>query len=545
MNLLVFRSDLRTFELSGQLIIVSMKAHMAGRSSNCRRLSMVVLLLFAFTGAASGTRYIPSIAPQAKPPPRAMVLRSVPRGGASKNSVTKSSADAPLKKSSDGPILMLIRVLFLTYYGSLGSLMPYLPVYYHSLGHGGLMIGMLGAVKPLTTFLVAPIWGILSDRSTSRFRILYMTFLSSLVGQLLVAVSPEIHFLIGMVFLTAVMNAPVKSLIDSIVLDNLHDKTTYGKMRLWGQLGFGIGSWGVGQLLHRSNVGAAVPNLALPNMPVILSKITKAMYFFWMSLTGYRLLFLAYASLSLPTFLIMRYFEVLEKESSVSLTSNGKTSTVKTKEPAKIKEGLLLLLKNADAVLFFFLVFVVGVSSGVIENFAYVRMREVGGTGKEMGLSRLVSSAAGAPMFWFSGPLTNLLGADRVIVISLLNYVIRFFIYALMKNPYHGLPAEALRGVTFAAFWSTCTIYAHRISPPGMGATMLLLLNAMYGGLGQSVGAILGGKLQSKFGTVQTFMYAGFFDLAFVGMVMIYLYLKPNSSFKDPKPLGTATKKVL
>jgi succinate-acetate transporter protein len=78
-----------------------------------------------------------------------------------------------------------------------------------------------------------------------------------------------------------------------------------------------------------------------------------------------------------------------------------------------------------------------------------------------------------------------------------------------------------------------------------MGATMLLLLNAMYGGLGQSVGAILGGKLQSKFGTVQTFMYAGFFDLAFVGMVMIYLYLKPNSSFKDPKPLGTATKKVL
>ena len=40
--------------------------------------------------------------------------------------------------------MMLIRVLFLTYYGALGSLLPYLPVYYHSLGHGGAVIGLLG-----------------------------------------------------------------------------------------------------------------------------------------------------------------------------------------------------------------------------------------------------------------------------------------------------------------------------------------------------------------------------------------------------------------
>merc|ERR1712113_212143 len=152
--------------------------------------------------------------------------------------------------------------------------------------------------------------------------------------------------------------------------------------------------------------------------------------------------------------------------------------------------------------------FVVGTSSGCIENFAYVRIREVGGSGKEMGLSRLISSAAGAPMFWFSGSLSKKLGVDKVLVLSLLSYVVRFFIYAFMKNPYQGLPAEALRGFTFAAFWSTGTIFAHSISPKGMGATMLMFLNAMYGGLGQSLGAIIGGKLQSKFGTAKTFIYA-------------------------------------
>jgi MFS family permease len=189
--------------------------------------------------------------------------------------------------------------------------------------------------------------------------------------------------------------------------------------------------------------------------------------------------------------------------------------------------------------LFFFLVFVAGVSSGVIENFAYVRMREVGGTGREMGFSRLVSSLAGAPMFWFSGTLTQALGADRVIVLSLMSYVLRFLIYALMRNPYHGLPAEALRGVTFAAFWSSGTVYAHEISPPGLHATMLMFFNAMYGGLGQSVGAIIGGKLQHRVGTVQTFVYSAAFDFCFVCAVVLYLSLRKSSNFRDPTPIDT------
>jgi hypothetical protein len=79
-------------------------------------------------------------------------------------------------------------------------------------------------------------------------------------------------------------------------------------------------------------------------------------------------------------------------------------------------------------------------------------------------------------MFWFSGPLTELLGADRVIVLSLLTYILRYFNYALMQSPLQGLPAEAFRGVTFAAFWSTCTIYASRIAPPGMQATMVRMI---------------------------------------------------------------------
>ena len=365
--------------------------------------------------------------------------------------------------------------------------MPYLPVYYHSLGHGGQIIGMLGAIKPMTTFLVAPFWGLVADQTQAPFKILKVTFLVSLAGQLLVVGNTDFRYIMFMVFITALFNAPVKSLIDSMVMDHINDRSQYGRLRLWGQMGFGLGSSGVGILLSHSkgvisSTATSIPERlveSIAKLPAGLQKFIHVSDKFWQAITGYRLLFLTHAALSIPTWLAITAFQQLDKEhKDAHIAKQPKHKQKKndgggTKGAARINEGLNLLIHNGDALLFFFLIFVVGISSGVVENFAYVRMREVGGTGREMGLSRLVSSIAGAPMFWFSGPLTEKLGADRVLVLSLCSYVLRFLIYAFMKHPLQGLPAEALRGITFAAFWSTGTVYAHRISPPGLHATMV------------------------------------------------------------------------
>lgn len=67
-----------------------------------------------------------------------------------------------------------------------------------------------------------------------------------------------------------------------------------------------------------------------------------------------------------------------------------------------------------------------------------------------------------------------------------------------------------------------------------LSPSQLMFLNAMYGGLGQSLGAIIGGKMQSHLGTVRTFVYSGIFDLFFVAFVVVYLRLRKDSSFRDP-----------
>jgi predicted MFS family arabinose efflux permease len=470
-------------------------------------------------------------------------------GGGGGGTVTATAATTTTTAQTEDPrILTLIRILFLLYYGSLGALMPYLPVYYHSLGHGGQIIGVLGAVKPFTTFLVAPLWGLISDLLQKPFFILNMTFLVSAVGQVLVAFPSDAMYIIAMVFVTALFNAPVKSLLDSMVMDQLHDQSRYGRLRLWGQMGFGLGSSVTGWLLSRYKDRPWPTETTfsdgfedrLAQYPMLIQHAAVYADKCWQSLSGYKLLFLAYAALSVPTFLGIQTFKRMSRHTTHPPALKKKESSPKKKEEQTTStlEGFSMLLRNADALLFFFLVFVVGVSSGTIENFAYVRIREVGGTGKEMGLSRLVSSIAGAPMFWFSGPLARTFGVDRVLVLTLMSYVTRFIIYALMQRAYQGLPAEALRGVTFAAVWSSATIYAHKVSPAGLHTTMLMMMNAMYGGLGQSLGAIIGGRLQHRFGTVQTFWYAAAFDAIFVTCLILYLGLRKDSNFRNPRPIS-------
>jgi MFS-type transporter involved in bile tolerance (Atg22 family) len=407
--------------------------------------------------------------------------------------------------------------------------------------------------------------------------------------QLMVGWGVNLNFLIVSVFITALLNAPVKSLIDTVVMEKLtsdEDRHRFGQLRLWGQIGFGVGSSMVGSLLSMfpaddkskpeevkpptfSFTTASQPEVAThPTLEKVIhgietgievacetdacaevaavstDKARNALFEMtkdllgkkvWgigssgsFALKGYAWAFLMHGLLSIPTLFAIRTFRP-KKEVAQASRKNNKVDEPKKK--TDIGQGLRLLAKNSDALIFFFLVFVIGTSSGCIENFAYVRVREVGGTGNQMGILRLVSSLAGAPMFWFSGPLTEYLGVDVVLVLSLLAYVARFFNYAYIHHPYHALPAEALRGITFALFWSSGSTYAHRISPPGMAATMLMLLNAMYGGLGQSLGAIIGGKLQSKLGTVETFKYSGLFDLCFVGGLVAYLTSKKERAF--------------
>jgi MFS family permease len=416
-----------------------------------------------------------------------------------KNQNTTDEAESSAEAKSPGSqkdnkeeqrLIRLLQILYVAFYASQGCLTPFLPVYYDSLGHGGAVIGLIGSINPFTTFIVAPLWGILSDRSQRPFAVLYTTILLSVVGHILLALRSDQTYIMVVVFLSAIFSAPIKPLIDSMAMGHLPtgNRSEYGKLRVCGMLGYGGATSLAGWFLNDSStmksafVGSKLPEfliLFIDNLQVTLEQ--------W-GLTGsWNMIFLIHTILHIPALICLRILQNIQNmegnnqqdhdfKKSPNQSDNTPTARDEDKKnqpPARIIDVLGTLVRNKEAMMVFLLVFIMGISAAAGDNFVYIRMKEVGVTGSEMGFSRLVSSISGAPIFYLSGMIKETLGVGRVFILSFFLYAIRFFLYTIMTRALHGYFAEGLRGPIYAAFWSSSTFYVSSIAPAGLRATMV------------------------------------------------------------------------
>jgi hypothetical protein len=296
--------------------------------------------------------------------------------------------------------------------------------------------------------------------------IMLSTFIGSILVRTMFATGiNNVFFLSIVVALSALLNAPVKPLLDSAIMACLTDKTAYGKSRLYGQIGMGLGSFLVGPLLQH-----------------------------------YQLMFLVQALLALPTAFLMSRFRHINTNNNInnsktnnnnnnnnnnnkSNNNNNKSNNSNSALNQQLAVGRQLLQSFSDprVRIFFLIVFIIGISSGIIENFAYVRISQLpggnlsdgSGSGSMLGIMRLASSLAGGPVFWISGSIIHRIGVNGVMAVSLLFYILRFLIYAFAKTAWLALPAEILRGFSFAIFWSAATYYVYSIAPKNLTATMV------------------------------------------------------------------------
>jgi len=146
-----------------------------------------------------------------------------------------------------------------------------------------------------------------------------------------------------------------------------------------------------------------------------------------------------------------------------------------------------------------------------------------------MGTSRLLSSTAGAIMFWYSGIISGFLGIENVLILSLVTTGARFSLLKKMDHPYYMYLIDLIRGTTFGSFWSSSTLYASQIGPPSLRATMLLLLNGIYNGIGRSVGSIVGGRFQALFGANHLFLYCSLINYT-LALVMGFAFYRTSNN---------------
>ena len=141
---------------------------------------------------------------------------------------------------------------YLFYFAYLGAFAPFFALYLKSEGMSAVEIGVLMA-SPQFTRIVAPhLWGWLADRGGHRLRIVR---LSGLAGTLVFAAVFWSHsfaalfaVLLGMTFFWSA----ALPLIEATTLSHLGEELgRYGRIRVWGSVGFILAVVGVGYLLDR------------------------------------------------------------------------------------------------------------------------------------------------------------------------------------------------------------------------------------------------------------------------------------------------------
>jgi len=148
--------------------------------------------------------------------------------------------------------------LFLfAYYAFMGTLTTYAPLYFADHGVSALDVGVLMSLVQVMRIVGPTLWGWVADHSSRRVLVLRMTALGALLAFSGIAFGRNfIHFFAAMVCLNLFTSAQ-GPLTEALMLAEMRgDTSRYGRVRLWGSLGFIAAVMAAGFLLDRLGVGA-------------------------------------------------------------------------------------------------------------------------------------------------------------------------------------------------------------------------------------------------------------------------------------------------
>ncbi|PRP88424.1 major facilitator superfamily domain-containing protein 6-like [Planoprotostelium fungivorum] len=356
--------------------------------------------------------------------------------------------------------LLLPKVLYFVQCGANVCYLPFLGIWLLSIGLKPPEIGQIAALRYLMILFGAPFWAFIADHFYAHKQVLILVIVMSVITRMAMP-------FIGGSSLILLMCATVSSdffysiiapMLDRTALYILGDdrKDMFGRQRLWGTI-----SWGA---------------LSVP-VGSFVAYIDDSKWYFYL-----------YAILSC----IM-----------VALLIPAPISAAKGGPP--FWKGLKFLGRPRAAA-FYFCMVMVGCCNGLISNFLFVHLKSLHAEPALMGLTLTVNCLTEIPCLFFSGVILKKVTPQGGILLAAIAFIIRFFDYYLITNPYHCLIVEPLHGISFGIMFASAVRIASELVPSNLSTTAQGLLAGMTG-LGGMIGAILGGYIYESF-KAKVFLFA-------------------------------------
>lgn len=367
--------------------------------------------------------------------------------------------------------LVLARAFYFFYFGAVGCYVPFINLYFRAAGLSGLAIGVLAALPPLILLAAGPLWGVVGDRFRIHRYLLPLATLGPIVPVLLMAQTRSLAGLATLVAWAALFVAPIVPLIDSAVLDLLHETgVSYGKIRVWGSVGYSVATWIMGLVLSRGGLG---------------------------------LMFVAYALM-------------LGMSGVLALWLPARRLAWKVSFGASLRQ----MLRQRPLRLFLIGSFLIGATLQAAYSFYPLYLQALGGNSTWVGLGGALSAITETPVVFFSALMFRWVGVRGSVILSYLMFAVRWAILALVRAPLPALLTNGLHGVTFAPFLVGSIAYVQAHTPPGLSATSQGLFTAAAFGLGAAAGALGGGWLYDQLGPSSLFGIAALVALAAMGIML-------------------------
>ena len=354
----------------------------------------------------------------------------------------------------------------------MAALFPFLTLHYEQLGFSGRQIGLLVGLPPVLSLIGASLWGGIADATQKHKQVLALAIAGALVFAMGLAVTVDFWPLAIIVVGLAFFIAPINPLVDNSVMQMLGErKDHYGKIRLWGAVGWGLAGPLIGRLVEQFG-------------------LRWSFYGFLLWMLGCLV-----AAVRLPV-------------------AHGPIG-------GAFWKGIRVLANDTQWRLFLFLVFASGVGLAITHHFLFLYLKHIGASQTMMGLALTIATSSEMVIFFFADRLLKRWGQQRLLMVAMLFTALRILAYSVISTPELALAVQLLHGPSFALMWVAGVSYASALAPAGLGATAQGLFAGVNFGLGGAVGGLIGGVLYERLGPVMMYRWAGLWVL--LGLLLVVI----------------------
>ncbi|WP_026962621.1 MFS transporter [Alicyclobacillus herbarius] len=360
------------------------------------------------------------------------------------------------------------------FYGTVAVFGPYFNLYLGMHGLSAQQVGSVLAVIPLMGLLMQPVWGMWNDLFHIEKR---TVFVALVVPPLVLWTFPYLHtyawFLLGTAVLAAFQTAGTP-VLDSMTLVRGGMKD-YGKVRLFGSLGYALIVAGAGQV-YRTHTVAWLP---------LAATITAIL--------------------------------------AISALSAYPHPRLVTRSKGTLLGGIRGLLRNRSFVALLVAAFLVSVGQVVNNNFFSLYYhdlhRPMGWLGVILGCGALTE----LPCFFLSGRLIQRFGAKAVFFFGSGVFTLRWLVLAFAPPTWVIVCAQLFHGLSFGLTFAAGVALAAQSGGQSNGVTAQTLYSAVNTGLAAIFGSLIGGWVLQAFGDASVYRFAFVVSLlGMIGMVILF-----------------------